>query len=337
MLFNKSDTGITEAKQLIPFIYESMDFANLEIDIRQAESDIKKLIGNDVYLLADEFYHSSDYDQPDDSGSASETHRGNDLLTLLVQKIQLPVIIHAYKSYAANNLVSHSDKGRQIIVTETEKPAFEWQIKRDEAALLQKEFKALDDLIEFLDTYIDYFPEWSESDAYTQSKELFINSAKEFDQYFPIDSSRRLFIKICPFIKEVERKYIRPTISPAVFNDIKTKIRENNLDDSDQILLEYIQQPLALLTMSIALKRLAVEVLPEGVFQNQYTEAVILTTKDKSSDAARREVMTSLEEEGKKELSRLEFYLKGLTYDSGSEIFEIIPPQHTPTDTYFRV
>jgi len=337
MLFNKSDSGIVELKAIIPFIYKSLEFDGLVMDINLAENEIKKLVGTDIYDLANTFYHSSDYNTPDDSGSSSDKHRGNELLTLLVTKIQLPVALNAYRNYAANNLVTHSDKGRQIFVTDTEKPAFEWQIKRDEAALIKKEYASLDDLILFLDTYIDYFPEWSQSEAYLVSKELFINTAKDFDGIYPIDCSRRLFIKICPFIKEIERKYIRPTISPAVFDNIKVKIKNDSLDESDTILLQYIQSPLVLLTMSIAIKRLSIELLPEGVFQNQYTEAVSLTTKDKADISLRREISKSLEEEGMQELSRLEFYLKGVTYDSGSEIFDVIPPQPSPSNSFFRV
>ena len=338
MLFNKNNTGIDEAKSLIPFIYANLPFDNLKIDIDLSESDITKLIGKDVYKLANNFYHSDNYQAPDDSGSSSSLIANNELLTKLVHKIQLPVILHAFKSYSKNTLLSHSDKGPQIIVTETEKPAFEWQINYDNEAMLQKEYKALDDLIEFLDENIDLIEEWKNSEAYKESKSLFINSAKEFNDIYPINNSRRLFITIIPFIKEVERKFILPALTKTVFDELKQSIiSESSTIDDD--LLYYVKIPIVLLTMSISIKRLSVELLPDGVFQNNLDYNNSLKGKTPADPKIRWELIKNLEDEGMKEMARLEWYLKNNhgVDDSGSTFYELIPPQHNQTDTFFRV
>ena len=143
MIFNKGSNGAAEAKGLLGFIYKSNNFDNMATFVTIAEREIKRVIGPEVFKLAQDHYLSDNYLQ--DAENVQQT-----LLDELVKYVQLPVILHAYRRFAPLNDLSHSEGGRSITVTDELKPAFEWMIASDNASLLDLAHEATDMLIEFL-------------------------------------------------------------------------------------------------------------------------------------------------------------------------------------------
>ena len=141
MLFKE----INDLKRHIGYMYASLEFDNFKTDLELASADMKRMIGADTYNLAQTYF--------DANGTAlPETPTAFDnLLYELLLKIQLPVALYAYAAYAPNADVTHSDKGRQIFVSEHEKPAFEWQLERDENATINRANRATDELLRWLD------------------------------------------------------------------------------------------------------------------------------------------------------------------------------------------
>jgi hypothetical protein len=244
-----------------------------------------------------------------------------------VLKFQCPVAYYAYYSYAPHADLSHSDKGRQIVVTENEKAAFEWQTVRDSASVLNKAHKTTDRLIEFLDSQKEtisqntnntIFAAWRESNAFKLSRELFINNAADFDNWFPIDQSRRFFIKLLPFLREIERKNIKPVIKQSLFDTLKARILSDFKDVSDDDkaknleTLSFIKPPLALFAISTAIRRVPVEVIPDAIFLNYVSEKPISSANSKSTASDRREIANNIEEEAKKELKALQNHIAKL-------------------------
>lgn len=334
MIFNKSANGAEEIKGLLGFIQASINFNNYKTYIGLAERDVKKIIGNAVFSLAENHYQSDNYLLPEGDGSGSGSGITPGMIDELVQKIQLPVALYAYKMYAASNDLTHSDKGRQIFVGAEEKPAFEWMIRRDEENILDVANKAMEVLLEYLDEYVDYFPEWSDSDAYQTSKSLFINTAWEFDQLFPIDASRRLFVILAPMMKDIERKYIKPVLGKDDFDTLKASISSGDLDEADEDLLEYIKVPEVMLTMSLAVKRLSAQVLPSGIFQSYIPEAVSTDVKKAADTDVRTSLARMLETEGLNELKRLQEYIAKI--DDAEYTPRNLTERHDITNKFFR-
>lgn len=335
MLFNKNNTGTAELKALIGFFYKSNNFDNIKTDIELAEDDIIKLVGQEIYDAVDLFYHGLGLD---DSGSGSGSGSGDrtEILTKLVKYMQLPIALNAVHEYSQNTDVSHEDGGRRVkISSETEKLPWEWMLDRDSAAMLRKYYKTCDRLLVFLDKYEDSLPEWKYSEARTNSRKLFINTAEAFNEIYPIDNSRRFFLTLAPFISEVEQVYIRPVIAD-IFDEVKEAIIDGDTTDYDDM-LKYIRYAVAPLTMSIAVKRLSLQVFPEGTLQTVVSEQ--LTTQAKTPPVVEliRLVSQSLEIDGRQRISDLQEYLlkiaQGEDYDPQ---IEDIFPVNDDTDTIFR-
>jgi hypothetical protein len=330
MIFNKTGNGSTEAKELLGFIYQSNSFDNLITYISIAERDIKRVIGPEVFTLADDHYHSDSYHTEPDEQIKPDPQLV--LLDELVRLIQLPVMLHAYRRYAPLNDLSHSESGRQITVTNELKPAFEWMLERDNKSLLDIAHETTDMLLEFLDEQqpiaddvIDGQPlpqpmaniiedTWKASETYSATKSLFINSAREFDSVFPINASRRLYLVLVPFIREVEIRHIRPAIKSDRYNTIREMIKDSDLttagNEEEKEIHELSKVPIALLTISVALKRLSVELLPDSVVQS-FAAMDVKQTKT-ANPADRVGVSAVLERDARRMLTDLQDYITSL-------------------------
>ena len=324
MLFNKNDTGTDELKKHLGFLFKSNKFENIETDLMLAEESIIEYIGQPVYALAQTHYDSDDYEKA--APTAIQARRTN-----LVHHIQLPVALFAYFAYAPHSDISHEDSGRKVQIDPTrEKLPWEWMIERDNNAVLNKAHKTTDRLIAFLEKEEANITEWKDSDAQKAARRLFIKNAMAFDKICPIEKSRRFFIKIIPFIDEVERDQIKPVLTPDVFDDIKTAIQEGTTYKDDEDILGMIQVPTALLAMSIAITRLSVEVMPNGIFQNYVSERLTQNAKTIAPATIRKEMSKLLEARGLMKLKTLQEYLEKIALEESGEVYD-------PVDTTERI
>jgi len=317
MLFNKNSNGIDELRKHIGFLYKSNKFDDIASDLQLAHEEMELVVGSEVMQAADLHYHS-------DAFQAAEQTDAEKLLDKLIDHLQLPISLIAYKDYAITNDLSHDSSGRKMVLDpESEKIPFEWLLERDDQAILNKAHRTTDRLIKFLDDNIDNVPikdTWAVSEAYALSKECFINSAIEFDSIFPIQKSRRFFLAVLPFLKEKETLRIRPLIGADLFTTLKEKIKDKDLVTTDKVLLQYIKVPLVLLTMRDAVKRLSVEVLPNGVFQNYVSDRQTLKASSPALASAKTNIIASLDADIKEHLALLQAEISKLKTDPNAPI-----------------
>ncbi|MFZ4569772.1 MAG: DUF6712 family protein [Bacteroidales bacterium] len=357
MLFNKEDNGSLELKALIGFIYKSINFDNLISYIGFAERDIKKIIGPEVFEVAQDHYDSDNYLLAE----ADQDHPEYLILDELVSKLQFPVAVHAYRKYVPSSDLTHSNKGRQIFVSEEEKPAFEWQIEKDNENLLRLAHEATDILLEFLDDHIDDIvtpeplpqlaeeldldqedePEimeqepvlfgdtpdtplipWKTSPAFLATRELFIGKVEEFEKVFRIGGSRLVFLSLVPIMRRIQDNEIKSCFSAEKYAELLEDMAGNEISAANAIIIDKIQQPLALLTLSLAAKRLTAEILPDGIFSNLTT--VVIKAKNPASKIDRNEVSSSLEKDGMRELRKLQDHMAALEAEADGEIIEAV-------------
>ena len=284
-----------------------------------------KLIGQPVYDRAETHYLSNDYEKP----SPSPAELFNDTI---VHYIQLPVALAASLAWSKGNDVSHTSEGRKLSIdSDKEKIAWDWQIDADNKNITDKYNLTTDRLIKFLEDNEDEISEWKTSDAQKEARSLFINNAVDFNRGFPIDESRRFFVHLMPFIREVENKFIKPALTTELFDLIKTQIEGGNLSAENTTTLEdYIKPALRMLTMSKAIKLLAVHILPHGVYQNYISDRLKIRTRKPADSDVRREVAKYLELEGDENIKELEERLIELADVAAGDDYEI--RSDTPRD-----
>jgi hypothetical protein len=328
MIFNKSNNGAEEFKALIGFIYASNKFENLVTYIGFAKKDVVNVVGHEIYRLAEDHYKSDDFGT---DGDADEFV----LLNELVNRVQLPIALHAYRRFAPGNDLSHSDAGRQITVTETEKPAFEWMLDKDNANLLSLSNDAVELLLDFLAEQL-VVPEgetinaigdaWQNSDAFAAINSTIVNSVTAFEQNMPINGSRRLFMLLSPFIRSAENDLIRPVITKTRYDALIEAIRDGELSDEQKEIVRLASPVIVMHSMAKALKRIPAEILPD-VFGQRFID-------DRKTDIdtdSRLGAAQVLQQEATLELLKLQRYIKQITPVTE----EVIPESVDTTKPYF--
>lgn len=262
LLFQTAGTaGNTELKELLGFIDGDLKLKNLIPDIITATNDVIDLVGIEVYNQAVLAYSE---------GTIADEDKA------FVFAIRYPIAVNAYRLHAPSNDLAHTNNGRKMKQDDSEKLPFQWMIDNDNAALEKRYYRALDDLIKFLDrskveaeTAETLYTIWTESEAYKITHELFIRTVADFDKVFPINS-RLLLIKLAPGISDCEQYEIRPRVSVEKMNALKLALKSDTAiaDATDIELIRLIRKASVAYSFAWAMPRLSVQLYPEGVLQH---------------------------------------------------------------------
>lgn len=241
---------VDEIKKHVGFLYATANFYNLESDLILATEDLVAIVGEDIYKRALKVYDEG-YPEPLDKE--------------LISLFQYPIAMLAYLSYLRNADISHEDSGRKVkIDKDSESLPWEWQVIRDNEAIREKGNRGIDRLIAFLDKNMTEFPQWRESGQRKDIVWLFVKSAKEFDEIVPIDGSRVFYLRVLPFIRK-EDKNMRCYLGNDRYEEIKTAMRSDSLTEGQREIIGLCREIIPLRVMATAVRRLAVQVLPDSV------------------------------------------------------------------------
>ena len=266
LLFQTTGTaGNTELKELLGFIDADLKLKNLLPDIVTATNDVIDLVGIEVYKKALEAYNDA---------NIADEHKD------FIYAIRYPIAVNAYRLHAPSNDLAHTNNGRKMRQDDGEKQAFQWMIDSDNAALEKRYYRALDDLIKFLDrskveteNAQTLYTIWTNSEAFKATHELMIRTVKEFDTVFPINS-RLLLLKLAPGISDCEQYEIRPRVGDEKLTTLRTKLKSNTdlTDATDIELIRLIRKASVAYSFAWAMPRLSVQLYPEGVLQHVTSE-----------------------------------------------------------------
>jgi hypothetical protein len=262
LLFNTTTTaGNSELKELLGFIDADLKFKNLIPDIITATNDVIDLVGIEVYNKAVEGYAE---------GIVADENKD------FIYAVRYPIAINAYRLHAPSNDVAHTNNGRKMRQDEGEKLPFQWMLDNDNASLEKRYYRALDDLIKFLDRSktdseltTTLYSIWTNSEAFTATHNLMIRTVKEFDNIFPINS-RLLLIKLAPGISDCEQYEIRPLIGTEKLSALRAMLKADTAiaDATDKELIRLIRKASVAYSFAWAMPRLSVQLYPEGVLQH---------------------------------------------------------------------
>lgn len=241
---------IKELRKHISFLYATAEFYSLKADLLLATEDIVSVVGEDIYNRALKAYESEFPGELDGE---------------LISLFQYPVAMLGYLSFVQNADISHEDTGRKVkIDKESESLPWEWQVIRDNEAIRNKGNRGIDRLIMFLDKHIDEFPEWQACEQRKDINTLFVKSAKEFDEIVPIDGSRVFYLRVLPYIRKEDRE-LRGYLGQERYEEIKAAMRNDGINEEQSEIIGLCREIIPLRVMATAVRRLAVQVLPESV------------------------------------------------------------------------
>ena len=179
----------------------------------------------------------------------------------LLEKIRKPLALYALWLGADEFGVSVSGQGIQVIESATHKTAPQYRVQNLKENWIRRANTALDLALKFIEDHLADFPTYVQQDS-----DLFISTAIEFTSEVDIRESRRVFVALKPIIRSVQNKYIRPTLSPALFDELMNFWLSKEMTKDYTQLISLISPALAHLAMARALQDISIDILDWGIF-----------------------------------------------------------------------
>ena len=236
---------------------------------------------------------------PPDDGTTMEN------LAKLLELVRKPLALYALWLGADEFGVSVSSQGIQVIETQTHKTAPQYRVQNLKENWIRRANTSLDLVLKFLDEHREDYPAYICQDA-----DLFLRNTMEFNGEVDIRESRRVFVALKPVIRSVERKYIRPTLSAELFDELKSALKSNlELRCDQKALMELIRPALAHLTMSRALSEISIDVLDWGIFDTAGNTFANVSSKQASNREKISVMAEANQRDGEAELKALQQFL----------------------------
>lgn len=242
----------TDLKRWLP-VNVGFTFANLYGDLVQAERKyLKPILGTDLYDALNDAY-------------TAEPSTLTEEQTKLLDYVQPSLVNLTLWMYTDKGNVEVSDSGIHINVTETRKAAFEWQVKRLRDSYLKRGADGLDDLLLFLEENEADYADWTDSDAQVEAREIFVQSAKNFQKYVNINSSRMTYTALLPIMRRIQEDRVRAVIGDDLYDELAGQVTDGAVSVDNEKLMRYIRPAMAHLSYAEGLDELAVIVDGHGV------------------------------------------------------------------------
>lgn len=196
---------------------------------------LPKYLGNDLLAELLAWY----LDEPIDE---------NNELIFLLPFVQKVLANFSFQLAAADLDVELTSSGFAVVQNQNLVPASTQRVNSFLSNREKLAYQWVEQLLKFLEENQDDYDSWVDSPAYTMNYELFINNARDFDQYVNIDESRLLFTKWWQTMKEIELLIIYPGISKELSEAIKEQVKDESLTPANELILPSIKRALANLT-----------------------------------------------------------------------------------------
>jgi hypothetical protein len=270
----------------------SNTLANWQPYISEAEETfILPVVGEDLYQEME--------DAANGSGSSVSTYE--DLLT----KTRKALALYALCLGTDEMVLSVSAAGIQRVVSDTHKPASEFEILNLKESWMQRAHRQIDLMLKYLDEHRETFPSYVPVDH-----DLLITNAADFTKYVDINASRRVFLMFKPIMASVEKKYIRPTLSSEYYDELKAAIGGSSaLSDDDQAVVDLVKPALAHLTMVRALQEITTDILNWGAFVHSWSTFKSMRRMDDANKERVSAMLEANQRDADAELKELQEYL----------------------------
>ena len=204
-------------------------------------------------LLGRELYDDLQLFSASDSGWSGE---GEDIVksTELLRLVRLSETNLAY--FIGFDILNSriSDQGFQRAETENFKGLYKYQEENVRTYFKDTGYNGLDDILQYLEDYMEYFPEWENSASYTLRQSSILKDTKTFDGICAINGSRLIFLRLQPFINQVMDIDIRNVLGADIYDALQDELNSLGSGGDYLALAAEIKKPLAFLSAALLVK-----------------------------------------------------------------------------------
>lgn len=333
MFFSTIDATFLEEIQGILPVSVATERAKLWPFIEQAERKyIFPLLERDLYDDLQKFCNDRSNWQ---SGSIGDSGEDTRMTTELIKLIRIAELNLAYFIGFDILNVHISDAGFQRIgESEAFKGLYKYQEENLRKYFETAGYNGLDDMLKYIEDYIEYFPEWEESNNYTARKTAIIKNAETFDAICFIGKSRLTFLRLQRYMNEIIDFEIKPLLGDE-YATLMTELAKEDPDDKYKALVPEIAKPLAYYSCARLIEKSGSLTDRGLLFEGKNSISPDDTTLKFAEGDAAVVAMTSYNRIGDKYLEALRKYLIDNSFtEHGSEEGSVYDRDNTDKKTF---
>jgi hypothetical protein len=277
---------------------KSIELTTFEQYIKDAENEfLIPIIGQDLYDKLNTDYNASN------TALASP-------FNILLEKCQSAIAPMAFSLYIPFGHAQVSKVGIQNSSTETNKTAFQWQIKQLVEASQTKAHSRAAKLMSclFNSTY-DFGTEWTESDEYLRFKNLLVTTIIDFNKYTSKPVSFYAFFNFYSLMLMAEDNDCASIISPEYLEELRTKKVADSLNDDDKKVVKDLQSAIVSLTLARACEEYMIDFNSLGITVSRESETLNNTSKEPAEARERNQFIQAKKTQANHVLNKLKTYL----------------------------
>jgi hypothetical protein len=276
-------------------IAKSMPWEKLRPEIKIAEEKyIKPLIGLEFYNTLDQAITDDDLEVPE---------------KLILEDIQACLAKYTMVTLRPTLLSMSSSTGNQEMTDSegTHTPVRQWAFNAQQSADLEAADQLAESLLVSLELNATNFPTWANSDAFTQSRELFFTNSSQLSAIIPI-AGKRTFIALKPMLTAAQEA-IESVLTTPLFEDLLEKFQGNDeLNATEEKLLKLVRTVIANDAACRALELMVCRINAGQITSSNFTDG--MTTVSKAEDNDRRTAFMAYKGNLAAAIAKLEIFLE---------------------------
>ena len=248
---------IAEVKELVPVSVAS-DMSRINAAIINVERDyVRPVIGSAMFDELQEYYDLMPVEPP---------HVQSPEMEALLKLVQNAIIHLAYwNGYEILNAYI-SDGGFKRTDGDKIKGLYRYQEDNLKDYFRTTGFNALDSVLAYLETEIEYFTEFSSSDIYKSMKLEIIRDTATFDSIYSIGNSRLTFMRLRRHMQTILDLSIIPTLGRTNYELVKTELAKDAPSADVSAILPYLRKPLAYLSVAMLMEESGADLSDKGLY-----------------------------------------------------------------------
>lgn len=299
MLFNLHNNGSEELQQVLGTWAASSDYSIIKTEIEAATEELRNIVGSEIVLKAEKEYETEIAEHP------------------LLNALRLPVACLAMMRQAKLSILSHDETGRKIKVNDNEKIPFEWMIDRDDLAMRERYYRALDSLYLYLEKNETTL--WLSSVKNRRIKDSVIKDIYDFDSVYPLSGSYYTYYLLQHLVVEKQVEIAK------YFGEFGTKVLSGSAPDELQNLAKRASVISALIT---ACERWSLSIFPLEIARR-------FSPTYQGNNASNPAIMQEIDWYVEKLKKQLEGILKEAKSISGEKTNTNLLPENNPRNKFF--
>ena len=197
-----------EGKKMVP-VSTGLSWVRMEPLLRNAQADyLEPLLGEALNAELDGIYEM----RPAERGAEEQK-----VLTIAQKAV---VNLALWSNFDALSL-RISDQGFQRQESDSWHPAYKYQEDALRRSFANAGFNALDQLLATMEGSPEVWPLFPSCPAYTESKQSVVQNTAEVQEVYDIHSSRLLFLRLLPVMKQMEELALQPILGDKAYAGLR--------------------------------------------------------------------------------------------------------------------